>query len=359
MFICFLAACQSTPEITTMSVPTSTQVPETPTATAIPPTEIPTPTATVVPEIQGIFDINYIDDGKSEHQLDLFLPPSSDSPRLTIFAIGNLQFELSGKFRYVNRKKLRDFARHFANLGYPVVVIGYTYPSEPYAEQTTKDALCALAWVHANAGKYNFDPERIIVYGHVIDAAIAAKLGIVDDSADYLVGCPHKSPSHKPANIITYGGVFFDPTDSLPTPGYYITPWLIWHHLDEEMTVEDGTEIFTQLSEIPPHEWRINPALKAQSRKIAELLPTYQLDGSEPGFFLLAGEVSIFESLSPYYGVIPGSPHSDRFFEQLQAVGVEVSLHRLENVDTVSARESERMATVFEAIEVYLSERFP
>jgi len=367
LFLCLLiivfSGCQSTQGITHTPVPTSTPVPVTPEATPVPPTETPLPTATVIPEIQELYDIPYIDDDNDKHLLDLFLPPASDSSRPTIFALGTLKItsQENLELHNVGRKKLRDFARHFANLGYPVVIIDYTYPSEPYAEQSAKDAFCALSWVHANAETYNFDPERIVAYGHVADAAIAAKLGIVDDPTDYLEECPHPAPAHNLASIITYGGVFFNPAESLLSPGFFCKSWMHGHLLEEEMTLDDVITLFTQLSEIPPQEWRTDPTLDEQSRKRAALLPIYQLDGSEPNFLLFAGEVNIHERTVRTGYANNSPPQSDRFMEQLLAVGVDVQLNRIDNLDDhyFLLRESERMEPVFEAIEEYLSDRFP
>jgi acetyl esterase/lipase len=290
------------------------------------------------------------------------MPANSSQPHPTILALPYLSYNRNPDdpgFLQRDRKKLRDFARYFSNLGYPVVIADYTYPSTPYQEQTLKDAFCALAWMHNNAEEYGFDPDKIIVFGHTVDGETAAKLGAVDNPQEYVSECPSTLPATPLAGVITYGGLFFDPADALAAPSMYIRWWMNGHGLDEEMTLDELIAVFERLNEVSPTAWKSDTSLGESDRKIASLLPAYHLDGSEAEFFLLAGEVNIFETAFHGRGESVTPEQSDTFMDRIVAVDGDVQLHRLDNKDLLLARESEVMVPVYEAIKAYLTEKFP
>jgi len=58
----------------------------------------------------------------------------------------------------------RSFGPFFA-AGASVVAVQYRNAIDAPAPAAIEDVRCALAWVKANANKYNFDPRRVIVWG--------------------------------------------------------------------------------------------------------------------------------------------------------------------------------------------------
>jgi len=135
-----------------------------------------------------------VDDGHPEHVLDVYLPEGEEELLPTLFVVHGLRFSTAGhrlQIRSFSKRGYGGLARHFAQRGYAVVLIDYQWPSQAFQEQMTRDAFCALAWVHANAETYGFDRQRIALLGVNWGAAIAAKLAAVDDRGPFLQGCPH------------------------------------------------------------------------------------------------------------------------------------------------------------------------
>lgn len=55
--------------------------------------------------------------------------------------------------------------RAFLAAGMSVVTVQYRLAKEAPAPAAIQDVRCALAWIKANAAKYNFDPSRVVMYG--------------------------------------------------------------------------------------------------------------------------------------------------------------------------------------------------
>lgn len=55
--------------------------------------------------------------------------------------------------------------RAFLAAGMSVVTVQYRLAREAPAPAAIEDVRCALAWIKANASKYNFDPSRVVTYG--------------------------------------------------------------------------------------------------------------------------------------------------------------------------------------------------
>lgn len=53
----------------------------------------------------------------------------------------------------------------FLKLGFSVVSVSYRLSGVAPAPAAVQDARCAVKWVHDNAARYGFDPDRIVVYG--------------------------------------------------------------------------------------------------------------------------------------------------------------------------------------------------
>lgn len=53
----------------------------------------------------------------------------------------------------------------FLKLGFSVVSVSYRLSGVAPAPAAVQDARCAVKWVHDNAARYGFDPNRIVVHG--------------------------------------------------------------------------------------------------------------------------------------------------------------------------------------------------
>lgn len=103
-------------------------------------------------------------------QLDIYVPRGlkASAPVLLFF--------YGGSWQTGNRTDYLAFGQAFASAGIVTVVADYRlYPAVKYPA-FVEDAARALAWLHAHAGEYSGDPNRIFVSGHSAGAYNAVML---------------------------------------------------------------------------------------------------------------------------------------------------------------------------------------
>ncbi len=104
-------------------------------------------------------------------RLDIYVPRGlkASAPVLLFF--------YGGSWQTGNRTDYLAFGQAFASAGIVTVVADYRlYPAVKYPA-FVEDAARALAWLHAHAGEYSGDPNRIFISGHSAGAYNAVMLG--------------------------------------------------------------------------------------------------------------------------------------------------------------------------------------
>jgi acetyl esterase/lipase len=305
-----------------------------------------------------MLDIAYWGEGDEAKLLDVFMPSPYDGTKPVIFGLHGYVLRFGDlTMNNSNRQVLKNFARYFVELGYPVVIPDLYWSKEPYAEQQAKDAFCALAWVHANAGEYGFDTQRIVAYGHYYGAATATKLAAVDDASPYLTDCPHPAPQQNFAAVVAYGDALFTPAESVESPFHYSDVWADSHGLKDELTQDDTIAFFETISAVPHTDWSTDASFDDQTRKLAALMPMYQLNGNEPKFLVYSGTVNLWEKR--LNNPNPTTPQGAVFVEILETAGVDYEFVLEDNETTFKTREEEIMAPFYEAMEQFFMAQFP
>lgn len=149
-------------------------------------------------------DIPYADSKIPRQKLDIALPekPASDKPLPVIVLIhgGGWQGGTHGPFlsRAIPLVRSGEFA---------AVSIGYRLTDQGSWPIQIHDCQAGLRWVKANAEKYNWDPERIVLWGSSAGGHLVAMLGVSadDPSIDGKLG-PHTEESLKVAGVIDFFG---------------------------------------------------------------------------------------------------------------------------------------------------------
>ncbi len=256
-------------------------------------------------------DIPYVLDGNANQDLRVYVPEDIEESLPTFFMIHG------GAFRFANKTLYDTLARHLVERGYAVISINYrllprfTYPTQ------VQDAFCALAWTHANADTYGFDPERIIAFGDSAGATLAAMLGTVDDTSLYMEGCTHRLPeTDLIQGVIAFYGVF----DLSYNPGEFFS------YLGKEFSEA-------------PDLW-------------AEASPIHWIDGSEPPFLLIHGTKDTMVPVS----------QSKNFAAALKKAKMDVELVLIPEVDhlfiTHNQLSSSENVQSLEAMDTFLSKLF-
>jgi acetyl esterase/lipase len=78
--------------------------------------------------------------------------------------------------------------RAFLAAGMSVVTVQYRNAKDAPAPAAIQDVRCAMAWVKANAARYNFDPSRVVTYGESAGGHLALMAGYAPASFSPL-GC--------------------------------------------------------------------------------------------------------------------------------------------------------------------------
>src|SRR5690349_3783650 len=106
-------------------------------------------------------DISY-DDRFDVAKLDVYSPPPRDLPRPAVIVIHG-----GGWREDSDRDFMEMHSERFAEAGYVAFNIEYRgTPGDGAFPGAVQDTICALAFVRANAARWNIDPDRIASYGY-------------------------------------------------------------------------------------------------------------------------------------------------------------------------------------------------
>jgi acetyl esterase/lipase len=137
-------------------------------------------------------DVVYGKVGDVELKLDIYHPrKAGDAPLpLAVYVHGGA-WQHGDKAGGAGLREIPELLKR----GYLVSSINYRLAPEFKFPAQIEDAKCAIRFLRANAKKYNFDPNRIGVWGGSAGGHLVALLGTADESAgfDTSGGCPNVS----------------------------------------------------------------------------------------------------------------------------------------------------------------------
>jgi len=105
---------------------------------------------------------------------DLYLPKGA-GPHPTVLMIHG------GAWMTGDKTWMNLHARAAAKRGYAVVSINYRLAPKNKFPAQVEDTWRALAWLRANADKYEFDKRRIAIWGYSAGAHLACMIGLADE----------------------------------------------------------------------------------------------------------------------------------------------------------------------------------
>lgn len=160
-----------------------------------------------------VADVAYDDRFGAATTMDIYLPAdldvALDPPRPAVMLIHG------GSWRYLDKDSMRAAATRLAGAGYVSVSINYRLVPEVMFPDNALDAMCALAFVQANASDYGIDPGRIAVMGYSAGGHLASLLGVASDVPELLPDCSAGAPS-PPAAVVSGAG----PQDMTALPAF-------------------------------------------------------------------------------------------------------------------------------------------
>lgn len=127
--------------------------------------------ASAVPDLQKIKDIDYVGDANPRQTLDLYLPKEkAESASPVLLWIHGGAWRKGSKDRPGRALKA-------AGLNCVIASVNYRLTQEESWPAQVHDCKAALRWVRANAKKYHFDPDRIVIWGASAGGHLATFLG--------------------------------------------------------------------------------------------------------------------------------------------------------------------------------------
>lgn len=112
-----------------------------------------------------------------ENKLDLYLPREKLAPKPTLIYIHGGGWVGGSKEGSVLR------LLPYLKLGMAVINVEYRLARHSLAPAAVADCRCALRWVIANAGRYGFDIEKIVVTGQSAGGHLSLMTGILTQAA--------------------------------------------------------------------------------------------------------------------------------------------------------------------------------
>lgn len=220
-----------------------------------------------------VSDILYLGPEVPEARLDVYLPAGVEPPYPTVVSVAPPVVPDEGHMGF--------YAPRLIEQGYAAVGVRTRTDVN-----LTADSFCAVAWIHAHAVEYGFDPDRIVAFGISSSAAPMATIASLDRDTDhpFMDECPHPEPE-KPwvAGVVIYEGMPMTPVSLGELDVRIGASQLLGLPLAEV----DG--LFDLLIETPPDKWRGIEGMDPLRQRIIQGFPLSWIDGSEPPFLLING----------------------------------------------------------------------
>ena len=153
-----------------------------------------------------ILDLPYANQSPAQ-KLDIYLPDDNASPKPVIVSIHGGAFMGCDKSDMQVMPMLEGLQR-----GYAVVAVNYRLSWVAKFPALVQDVKAAVRWIHANAPRYELDPQRIAAWGGSAGGYLASMLGTsagIPELEDLGLGNPEQ-PCNVQAVVAWYG-----PTDFL------------------------------------------------------------------------------------------------------------------------------------------------
>lgn len=168
----------------------------------------PSPSAEVLdPEPQRL-DIAYVDDGVSEHTLDVFTPEGAGPFPVLVWAHG-------GGWRGGEKADLANTEIHMDEMkqalldhGYAIASVNYRLAPASTFPAPTQDIAASVRYLKANAEKFGLDPERFALGGDSAGAHLSSLVAMApnDDAVQGTLG--ETSTDSSVDAVVAYYGLY-------------------------------------------------------------------------------------------------------------------------------------------------------
>jgi acetyl esterase/lipase len=156
-------------------------------------------TATAADQYEVIPNITYLTANNWDAKLDLYLPTTPKAQNPTLIWIHG------GGWTIHSKEMEMLYILPYLEMGWAVVNVEYRLARISLAPAAVEDCRCALRWVIANAQKYKFDTNKLVLSGISAGGHLALTTGMLPKSAGLDSQCSG-SEELKVAAIINWFG---------------------------------------------------------------------------------------------------------------------------------------------------------
>jgi len=114
-----------------------------------------------------------------ENKLDVYLPPGATHALPVVIVIHG-----GGWVEGTKEERVLEMMPYL-QMGFAAVNVEYRMGRVSLAPAAVEDCRCALHWVFANAKKYNFDPNRVVLQGGSAGGHLALTTGMLTPAAGF------------------------------------------------------------------------------------------------------------------------------------------------------------------------------
>ncbi|WP_162006510.1 alpha/beta hydrolase [Roseimaritima sediminicola] len=136
------------------------------------------------------YDVVYAQRASGPLRCDVFRPPAGPQPPPVVLVVHG------GAWRSGDKWMTAGYAQDFAAAGMAVVSINYRLAPEHPFPAAVDDVRDALLWISQTADQYDWDADRIGVFGYSAGAHLVGLLGVLQDE----LAATQRAASDWPAN---------------------------------------------------------------------------------------------------------------------------------------------------------------
>lgn len=240
-------------------------------------------------------DIQYVPGGDESQRLDIYVPeaPSAKPLPLIVHIHG-------GGWR--GGSKAGCPALGMIPMGYAVASVEYRFSQKALFPAQIQDCQAAIRWLRANSKKYNFDPDRIGVWGGSAGGHLVALVGTSGGKKAFAPIGGNEVQSDRVQAVCD----FYGPTDFNS----------VMQQAADDKNVKN---IFKFNTPADPYSCLIGVPLNSDKQKSDAVSPVHYVSSDNPPVLILHGT---HDALVPY-------AQSEEFAAALKAKGVDVFLQTL------------------------------
>ncbi len=205
------------------------------------------------PGVERVRDLQYVDDGRRRHRLDVYRRPGAPGGAPVLLQIHGGAWVVGSK-----EQQGLPLVYHLASRGWVCVAINYRLSPKATWPDHLVDCKLAIKWVRDHIAEFGGDPDYIVVTGGSAGGHLTAMVGLTPNDPEFQPGFEHVD-THVRAMVPFYG--VFDWRDRLGIRGRRDPLRRLLERRVVKRTRDDVPEVFDKASPLSRVRADAPPAL--------------------------------------------------------------------------------------------------